>query len=225
MAAGERVALVVGATGLIGAQCVELLSLEETYREVRVLTRRELGRPVSERVREHVVDFDQLERAPEVFSVDDVYCCLGTTMKVAGSREGFRKVDYDYVLSVAKLARANGAKRFALVSSIGADASAWNFYLRVKGEVERDVRALGFETLELLRPGILQGERREKRSGEAAGLAVMRAVAPWMVGGLRAYRPVEANTVAKAMVRALVKGEPGARVRTYDEIVGLAEGG
>lgn len=223
MADEGRTALVVGATGLIGGHCVEALAADPAYRAVTVLARRPLGKSLGEKVIERVVDFDALEKSREALRVDDVYCCLGTTIKVAGSREAFRKVDHDYVLAVGKLAREEGARRFALVSSIGADASSMNFYLRVKGETERDLRALDYPTLELLRPSVLDGQRSEKRSGEAASLAVMRFVAPLMVGGLRAYRPIEGRAVAKAMVRALAKGEPGAHVRTYEEIVALAE--
>lgn len=217
-----RTALLVGATGLVGRHVLDRLLAEPAYGTVTVLVRRSLGRS-DPRLAERVVDFDRLAsaHAGDVRG-EDVYCCLGTTIKVAGSQEAFRRVDHDYVVEAARLARANGARRFALVSSVGADAGAGNFYLRVKGETERDVGALGYETLEVFRPSFLMGERGEKRAGEAAGIAVARAVSGALFGGLRKYRPVDAGAVARAMVAALARGEPGTHVRAFDEIAALA---
>ncbi|WP_394836938.1 oxidoreductase [Pendulispora rubella] len=219
----SRTALIVGATGLVGSHCLELLRSETHYRRVVVLTRRTLG-VADGKLGEELVDFDRLDEHPDTFRCDDVYCCLGTTRKVAGSNEAFRKVDHDYVVDVARLAKAGGARRFALVSSVGADVRSRNFYLRVKGETERDVEALGFQVLQIFRPSFLVGERHVRRPGEAVAGVVSRGVAGALVGPLRKYRPIEASTVAAAMVRSLVQpgqGEPGHHVHTFDGIQSL----
>ena len=217
----SRTALLVGATGLVGNHCLDRLLSEPTYRRVVVLTRRKLGLNGA-KLEEEAVDFERLSERAEAVRGDDVYCCLGTTRKVAGSNEAFRRVDHDYVVEVARLAKANGAARFALVSSVGADAQSSNFYLRVKGETERDVEALGYPALEIFRPSFLVGTRTERRPGEAVASAVSRGLAGALFGPLRKYRPIEASIVAAAMVRSLVRGEPGHHVHTFDAIRSLA---
>ncbi|MBX3190549.1 MAG: NAD(P)H-binding protein [Labilithrix sp.] len=216
----SRTALVVGATGLVGGHVVDQL-LARDDRRVAVLVRRSLGKK-SARLEEHVTDFDALVESAEldasVGEVDDVFVCLGTTIKIAGSQERFRRVDHDYVVASARAARAAGAKRLALVSSVGADAGASTFYLRVKGETERDVRDLGFETLILARPSFLVGEREQERFGERAGIAVASAFGWAMIGGLGKYRPIEARRVAAAMIRAIDGGASGEAVLSYPEL-------
>lgn len=223
MSAG-RTALLVGATGLIGARCLEHLLVEPRYQRVVVLARRRLER-ADPRLEARVVDFDRLAEHASLVAGDDVYCCLGTTIKVAGTREAFAKVDHDYPVEVARLARAAGAQRMALVSSVGASARASSFYLRVKGETERDLEALGYPCLELFRPSLLLGERKEHRTGEGIAKAASRVFAGALVGGLRRYRPVEGDTVARAMIQALLRGEAGTHVREYAAIRELADGG
>jgi uncharacterized protein YbjT (DUF2867 family) len=227
-----RSALVVGATGLVGGACLRALLSEPVYARVAVLARRALD-ATHAKLTTHVVDFEALAAdsargatalvPPDALSVDDVYACLGTTMKAAGSEARFRRVDHDYTLAVAQLARRAGAKRLGLVSSVGAGVAAQNFYLRVKGETERDLRALEFEVLEIARPSVLLGERRDARPGEAIAMRVLPPVAPLFVGPMRQYRPIDAGTVANALIAALLRGNPGAHVRTYAELVALEE--
>jgi uncharacterized protein YbjT (DUF2867 family) len=208
-----RTALVAGATGLVGTRVVDLLLAREEYGKVSALVRRSVGKAHA-KLEERVVDFDQM---PAV-AADDVYACLGTTIKVAGSKERFRKVDHDYTVQMARLAREKGATRLALVSAIGASARSGNFYLSVKGETENDVAALGFETLTIARPSLLVGERSEKRPGEAIGIRVSHALSFALVGGLRQYRPIRAEDVARALVLATLAGAPGKRVLTFAEM-------
>lgn len=212
----RRTALLAGATGLVGKHCLERLLASDTYERVRVLVRRPVG-ITHDKLDEIRVDFDALESL-SIASVDDVFIALGTTIKAAGSQSAFYKVDHDYVVATAKLGKRAGATRIALVSSIGAGGAATNFYLRVKTETEQDVRALGYECVEILRPGLLVGERHEKRTGEALGIAAAKIVSGLFVGPLRQYRPIEAADVAKAMVAALKKSEPGVHVRTFEEM-------
>jgi uncharacterized protein YbjT (DUF2867 family) len=215
----SRTALLVGATGLVGGHCLDLLLADPRYARVVVLARRAPDRE-DDTLDVRVVDFDTLG-TPDGVSlppVDDVYCALGTTIAAAGSREAFYRVDHDYPVTVARLAHAAGARRLALVSSIGARPTAGNYYLRVKGETERDVASVGYGCLEILRPGLLLGQRPRRRPKEAVASVVTRAAAPLLAGRLRAYRPVDARQVAAAMIAALARAEPGTHVRTFDDI-------
>ena len=218
-----RTALLVGATGLVGGHVLDRILEDARWSRVLVLARRTAARS-HEKLAEHIVDFEALVTEPEASGlsldgVDDVFACLGTTIKVAGSQERFRRVDHDYTVAVARLARDAGARRLALVSSIGADERARNFYLRVKGETERDLRHLSYESFVIARPSVLVGERSVGRAGESAGIAVMSAVAPLMLGRLRAYRPIAARDVGVAIVEALAVDEPGVRVLTHADLV------
>jgi uncharacterized protein YbjT (DUF2867 family) len=221
LAMTSRTALLVGATGLVGGHVLSLLLAHPDYARVTVLTRRSLGKN-HDKLSEKLVDFDALDAGMREVNVDDVYACLGTTIKVAGSQEKFRRVDHDYTVDVAARAKKAGATRLALVSSVGAAEKTSNFYLRVKGETERDVGALGYACLTIARPSILMGERKESRPGEAAGLAVARALSFTLMGGLKAYKPIAAATVAAALVKATLAGEPGVRVLQFAELTALA---
>lgn len=217
-----RAALLVGATGLVGGRCLARLLDDPTWDRVRVLTRRPTG-VTHPRLDEVVTDLDPARlAASEPVACDDLLCCLGTTIRTAGSQAAFRRVDHDLVVEVARLARRGGARRAALVSSVGADPSSWNFYLRTKGEAEREVAALGFECVEVLRPSFLVGERAERRRGEALGIAASSALAGLFVGPTRRYRPIEADAVARAMLAALKGAAPGVHVREFDALMALA---
>ena len=200
-------ALVVGASGLVGRECVRLLLADPSYERVVVLARREMpGEPgAGGRLVSRIVDFERLAEHEDVPAVDHVFCALGTTMRQAGSRERFYRVDHDYPVEVARLARAAGARHLALVSALGADPASRVFYNRVKGEAERDVAALGWPGLTIVRPSLLLGERAEFRLGEEVGKR-LGFLAP------RKWKPIEARKVAAAMVRAAKEGRPGVRV-------------
>lgn len=216
-----RSALIAGATGLVGSLLLDRLLHEDLYRNVRAVVRRPLDQQHPKLIAV-VTDFERLDENAEAFQADDVFCCLGTTIKKAGSQAAFRKVDHDYVAEVACLTRAEGARRFLLVSSIGADAAASNFYLSVKGAAEKAVEACGFPELHVFRPSFLTGARQEKRPGERAGILAARLLAPLLVGGLRRFRPLNARTLASAMVEAAKAGGSGRRVYRFDQIVRLA---
>lgn len=187
-----RSALIAGATGLVGGFLLDRLLQEDLYREVKALVRRPLERQ-DRKLSTAVVDFDQLADSTDAPRVDDVFCCLGTTIKKAGSKAAFRKVDQDYVAALAHLTRAAGARRFLLVSSIGADPAAGNFYLSVKGAAEEAVRACGFPELHVFRPAQLLGPRQEDRPGERLAIVAARLVTPFLLGGWRRFRPVQAR--------------------------------
>jgi uncharacterized protein YbjT (DUF2867 family) len=194
MAAENKTALVVGATGLIGNLVVEELLRSDKYTQVKVLVRKPLQYQ-HPKLTTTVVDFDALNAA--LINADDVYCCLGTTMKKAGSKEAFYKVDYTYPHQLAQIAKANGTKRFSIVTAMGADSKSLFYYNRVKGEIEESLRKLGFEAFIVFRPSLLLGNRPESRLGEQMGESLMKLFRPLIP---EKYRAIEASKVAKAMV-------------------------
>lgn len=220
----EKTALIAGATGLVGGHLLTLLLADPQYRRVVAVTRRPLGVAPSPKLEALVVDFETLDKslAQNNISVDDAYCALGTTIKTAGSQEAFRKVDHDYIVAFAKAAKARGAKRLMLVSSIGADPASAVFYSRVKGETEQALGALGFDTLHIFRPGLLIGARRESRPVETIGKIVSPLLDAMMLGRARVYRSMRAENVARAMRAAASTATSGRQVHTYDQMMYLA---
>ena len=198
-------ALVAGSTGLVGQELLRQLAAATGYGRVVALTRRPLATSYGDRVREVVVDFERLDAASDALAADHVYCALGTTIRKAGSQPAFRRVDHDYVVTLARVARDRGAGHFLLVSSLGANPRTRVFYGRVKGEVEAAVQALGYPSVTIVRPSLLLGDRAEFRLGEALAKP-FGALMP------RRYRPVHARAVAATLIRAAREGRPGVRV-------------
>jgi uncharacterized protein YbjT (DUF2867 family) len=195
----SKSALLVGASGLVGGHCLRFLLEEPSYTRVVVLVRRPL-QVMHDKLVQHVVNFDELESLGKCLPVDDVYCCLGTTIRKAGTQESFRKVDFDYPVKIAALAQHCGASQFLLISSLGSNSHSRIFYNRVKGEVEEAIRKIAFTTFHVFRPSLLLGERKEYRTGEKVGAVAMRVLGHMMIGSLKKYRAVQASDVAKSMV-------------------------
>jgi uncharacterized protein YbjT (DUF2867 family) len=215
---GSRTVLLAGATGLVGGGCLRRLLAESAFSRIVAVSRRPL--PSSERVQVIVTDFDQLAGRPPTAAATAL-CALGTTMAKAGSKAAFRHVDHDAVLSFAHWARSSGVRTFAIVSSVGAAPTARGFYLRVKGEVERDLDRMGFSRLVILRPGLLLGRRDERRPGEAIAQVAMPLLHPLLRGRLRRYRGIDAAVVARAMI-AGSQGPPGQVIWHNPEIEAAA---
>jgi len=202
----------LGATGLVGRHCLDLLASDRAFERIVVIARRRFGEATAPRVEGHIIDLDHLDQHPELLGVDQVMCALGTTIKaVGGSRERFRAVDYDIPLSAARLALKQGARHFLLVSALGADANSRVFYSRVKGELEDALRTLGFRSVTIVRPSLLLGARSEFRLGEEIAKRL-----GWMVPGK--YRPVAARDVAAALIRSAKEDVPGLRIIESDQI-------
>ncbi|HEX6746258.1 MAG TPA: NAD-dependent epimerase/dehydratase family protein [Longimicrobium sp.] len=218
--AKPRTALVLGATGLVGGHCVDLLLGDDAWSRVTVVGRRTIHREHA-KLEQRVADFDRLDEAADVFAADDVFCCLGTTIRKAGSQEAFLRVDHDYPVAAARLASERGATRFLLVTALGADAGSRIFYNRVKGEVERDVAALPFAGVLFARPSLILGERTERRRSEAIAQKVMPLLSPLLLGPLRKYRAIDARAVAAAMVRLARERFTGVRIVESDELQAL----
>jgi uncharacterized protein YbjT (DUF2867 family) len=201
-----KTALLAGATGLVGSEILTLLAHDPRIADVRSLVRRPLPEhDKTPRVVECIADFDRLQEHLDWFKADMVFCALGTTITKAGSEAAFRKVDFDYPLEIAKLARSQGARHFLLVSAVGADPRSRFFYNRVKGELEAAVRALGYPSLTIARPSLLLGDRKEHRFGEEIAKRFS-----WMFPS--PWRGVQASVVASALVRAAHEERPGAEI-------------
>jgi uncharacterized protein YbjT (DUF2867 family) len=210
-----QTALVLGATGLVGSELVNQLLEDPAYDRVTVLTRRSV--PSAPKLRQLTVDFERLEQYKDEFQVDAVYCCLGTTMKQAGSRNAFTRVDLEYPVLAARLAKEASARCFAVISALGVKESSPFFYNRVKARMEREVRETGLPSVHVFRPSLLLGDRREHRSGEAAASKLSRGLTFLWKGPLRKYKPVQARTVANAMRAAVSGALPGFHI--YDNQV------
>ena len=209
-----RVALLAGASGLVGGHLLRLLLEDPWWERVVSVGRREVD-VRHQKLEQRIVDFTEVGDLP---AVDDAFCALGTTIKKAGSQSAFRSLDHDAVVALARAARQSGATRFLHVTAMGADAGSRVFYNRVKGETERDVAAVGIATTVAFRPSILDGDREESRPAEQVGLVVMRALAP-VLGKLR---PTRAEDVARVMVHETRRGQPGTRTIGGGEIARLA---
>lgn len=219
-----RTALIAGASGLVGGHVLARLLASPDYARVIAVTRKRLA-VEHPKLTQIVTPLDAVEGAVAELGagVDDAFCALGTTIKIAGSQAQFRHVDFDYVVGFARAAKAAGAKRFQLVSAIGASAGSTIFYSRVKGEAEDAIAALGFAALNIFRPGMLLGARAEPRPLEGIVGAMTPLLNPLMIGGAAVYRSIRGETVADAMVAAALRGDDGRRVLTYREMVGLAK--
>lgn len=201
-----RVALVAGATGLVGREILADLLADKTYTTVHCVGRRALAEKHPKLV-QHVVDFAKLPTLPKV---DDCFIALGTTIKVAGSQEAFRAVDLKAVEAVALAVRKSGAVHLGVVSAMGANTQSPIFYNRVKGEMEISLACMGFKSLVIARPSMLDGKREElqqaPRLGEGLGLRIMRGLKPLIPAN---YRSILASDVAHALVRAVKVATPG----------------
>ncbi len=206
-----RSALLAGATGLIGRELLSALLEGGHYATVHVLLRRAVSElPRDRRLIAHQVDFNALPALP---AVDDVYVALGTTIRVAGSQAAFRAVDFDAVVAIARAARESGARRIAVVSALGADAKSSVFYNRVKGEMQAAVAQLGYESVLFAQPSLLVGDRealgQPPRPGEVWATRLLRPVMRWVPASVR---PIEARTVARALLRATLEAAPGVQL-------------
>ncbi len=208
--ATKRIALLAGGTGLVGRALLSLLLASDRYRKVHLVVRRVISNlPRSTKLKVQKVDFAHLLN-PALPAADDVFIALGTTIKVAGSEDAFRQVDFDYVVNVARGALAVGAKRLAVVSAMGADPRSRVFYNRVKGEMEAAVAQLGYETVVIAQPSLLLGDRgalgQPVRRAEDLATRFLGPVS-WIVP--RSVRPISARSVAAAMFAEVLAASPG----------------
>lgn len=203
-------AIIIGATGLVGSQLVQLLLKEERFSAIKIFSRRPAAIQHS-KVEEHLIDFDKPENWMQFVTGDVLFSALGTTIKQAGSRRAQYKVDYTYQYNFAKAAAQNGVPVYVLVSSAMASQNSKLFYTRIKGELERDIKQLPFKKIHIIQPGMLVGKRKENRIAEKIGIALIRFLN--LLGIVKKQKPIDAGIVAQAMLTVSFKKEE--RIQTY----------
>ena len=217
-----KTAIIAGASGLVGSHCLDLLLKSERYKKVISIGRKLLSLE-HPKLEQKLVDFAMLESYSSSLIADDIYCCLGTTIKKAGSKENFYKVDYTYVVKLATIAATNFASQFLVVSAMGADAHSRIFYNQVKGKMEAAIKPLHFLGVHIFQPSLLLGQRSEKRIGEQAAQVLAKLLPFLFMGPLRLYKPIQARDVAQAMLYAAAQDGAGISVYPNTRIAATAK--
>ncbi|WML44128.1 oxidoreductase [Neobacillus sp. PS3-40] len=219
---GNKTALLIGASGLVGNELLKLILKSSSYEKVKIFVRKRISieHPNLEQI---VINFDHLEEQEPHFKVNDVYCCLGTTIKKAGSQAAFKKVDFEYPVNLAKIAKKNGVQKFLIISALGADANSNIFYNRVKGELEEEVKKINLPSLHIFQPSLLLGKRQEFRFGEKIAILLSPIFSQFLRGGLQKYKPIKANDVACAMYVTAQSEQIGTKAYHSNQIFDLSK--
>ena len=215
-----KTAIVIGATGLVGTALVDALLKDSRFEKVKIFVRR-ATHIVNDKLEHHIVNFDKPDQWKKLVTGDVLYSAMGTTIKVAGSKEAQYKIDYTYQYEVAKMAAANGVMQYVLVSAAGSSPDSKIFYSRIKGELERDIMKLPFETIHVIRPGMLAGHRAQARTGEAVGVGFMNAISK--IPGLGNLKPIQGTEVAHAMINATFRQVTGIHSYSMGKVFRLAK--
>ena len=202
----EKTAIIAGASGLVGRSLTQQLLNGDDYGQIIALIRKPLGLQ-HKKLSEVVIDFDELATIQDFPKADDIFCCLGSTMKKAGSKEAFYKIDFTYPYELAKVALKAGADRYFLVSALGAQKDSKYFYSRVKGELEDQISFLDYRTVYIFKPSLLRGNRTESRMGESFMQGLTRIIP--FVGPWKKYHPIHADKVADAMMKVAQQEDKG----------------
>lgn len=212
-----KTAIIIGGTGLTGSHLLKTLIASDIYEKVISFVRNstKISHP---KLTQHVVDFDNPESYEDLVEGNDMFCCLGTTIKEAGSQEAFEKVDLGYPIQFAKIASMKGVKQYSIISSLGANPNSNNFYLRTKGKCEEELRKLAFQSTSIFRPSLLLGNRKEFRIGEKIMEFLMKIFSIFMIGKLKKYRAIKSKHVAYAMFLIAQQNTVGFHVYESDEI-------
>jgi uncharacterized protein YbjT (DUF2867 family) len=218
----SKTAIVAGSTGLVGKQVVKILADSGEYDSVIALVRKG-SNFIHDDVFTVEVDYRNLTEQSDELQGDDVFCCLGTTMKKAGSKERFYEVDHTFPLELAQVVKKNGCRQFSIITASGADTKSLIYYNRVKGQIEEALKELSFESIHIFRPSVLLGERDEKRRGEQLLAMLTKVLNPIMVGPLRKLRAINGEVVARAMYYTNQKHEPGIHIYESNEIQRLGQ--
>ena len=214
-------AIVAGASGLVGSKLVEVLLSSATYQEVVVLVRKRLGTE-NPKLTQVVIDFDKIDNYADAITGHALFCCLGSTRKKTPDLKEYREIDHDYPLALARIAAKNGIGQYHLVSAIGANASSSNFYTKMKGETEEAVKQAGIKAVMIYQPSFLAGDRNESRPVEKFAGALMKVIDPLLMGSLKKYRSIPAETVATAMYKQSLLNSTGVFTYASDKIKELA---
>ena len=218
----EQTAVIIGASGLIGSHLVKQLLQDDYFIFVRILVSKklELTHP---KLQQLVVNFNNINDYRDKFGNGDIiFSCIGTTQKnVKGDNDLYWKIDHDIPLNAAEIGIENGFKKFLLVSSVGADAASSNFYLKLKGKTENDIKQLPFTSISIFRPSMLLGKRTEKRAFENILQGSIKFISGFLFGSLNKYHGIYAKDVAKAMIAESKKDHPGVHILEYKEMMAL----
>ncbi|MEI7978689.1 MAG: NAD-dependent epimerase/dehydratase family protein [Bacteroidota bacterium] len=215
-----KTAIIVGSTGLVGSHLLELLTNNSNYSSIKVIVRKTSNNRIR-KVNELVVNFNHLSLVKNDLIGDDVFCCLGTTIKNARSKEAFKKVDYEYCVSIAQLCFENGAKNFYIVSALGANKNSSVFYNKVKGEMEEVISKIGFNSIYIFQPSLLLGNRKEFRLGEKIAQFIFKPLSKIMIGSLKKYAAIESNKVAYAMNYFSNNNKQGVHIISNEQMLDL----
>jgi uncharacterized protein YbjT (DUF2867 family) len=210
-------AILAGASGAIGNSVLKQLLADENFTTVLVLVRKDLGIQ-HPKLQQLILNFDEISKYAAEITGDVVFSCLGTTKAQTPDEAQYRKIDYQYPLDVAWIAQTNGATGYHLISAIGANKNSSTFYIKTKGEVESDLKAVPFENIHIYRPSLLDGERKDKRMAEGIMNVLMRLINPLLIGGLKKYRSIKVSTVASAMIKNSLSEQKGVFVYESDQI-------
>jgi uncharacterized protein YbjT (DUF2867 family) len=210
-------AVIIGASGLTGSSLTTQLLENNQVDKVLLLVRKALSMQ-HPKLQQQVVDFSNLDQLKQFVQGDVLFCCIGTTIKIAGSKEAFTKVDYDIPVHCAQAAFANGVKKVVLISSVGASSASSNFYLQTKGKVEDTLQALSFSATHIFQPSFLMGDRKESRLGEKIASAIFSGLSFLLFGGFKKYRPIHIQELSNAMMLVGLSDSKGVHVHRWEEI-------
>ncbi|MEO8886398.1 MAG: NAD(P)H-binding protein [Mucilaginibacter sp.] len=215
-------AVIIGASGLIGRNLVDKLLMSNNYTEVTSLARKKL--PIhSSKLKQIIIDFDHLEDYAEHINGRAIFCCLGSTRKKTPDLTEYHKIDHDYTVKMAEIGAKNGVEQFHLVSSLGADEQSLNFYLKMKGETENDIKGMAYKSIHIYRPSVLIGPRTDSTRFERFTIKLMLLLNPVLFGPLKKYKTIAAKTVASAMYKQSIKhNQQGVFIYQSDQIKKLA---
>ena len=210
-------AVIAGASGLIGSNLLNILLNAAEYNEVLVIVRKELSLQHKKLV-QLIIDYDDLDQHANAISGHAIFSCLGTTNKQSPDKSQYRKIDHDYPLQLAQLAKKNGVNQFHVVTSLGANKNSSTFYLKLKGELEYDLQKTGLKTLHIYQPAMLMGERQRNHILEKIATGIFKLIDPLLIGGLKKYRSIKGETVARAMFKKSLESATGTFIHVSDKI-------
>lgn len=210
-------AIIIGSSGLIGRELLDQILLCPDFEEVTLLNRSASGLH-HPKLKEILVDFNQIEDFAEYIQGTVIFSCLGSTRNKSPDLATYRKIDHDYAINIAQIASKNGAEQFHLISSIGANASSDNFYLKMKGETERDLKKIPFKSIHIYQPSLLDGQRQEFRLLEKLSIHLMRLINPLLIGSLKTYQSIRVTVIASAMIKQAQQNKSGIFTYTSEQI-------
>ena len=213
----NKTAIIIGASGLIGRELLSLLLEQKEFENVKIFVRKSLG-VQHNKLTEIITDFSSLQSISKSINGDVIFCCLGSTKSKTPDLSDYKKVDHDYPLFFANEGIKNGLDQFHLVSALGANAKSSNFYTKMKGETEDELKHLSIPSIFIYQPSFLNGNRTENRPLEKVVLFIMKLIDPLLVGNLKKYQSINAITVAKAMINESIKNKKGIFVHKSDQI-------